>query len=185
MVLHEFGHQLLLKAHSKDIKNKADVLTLFIHWRLLRYGFICMGDGVSQSSIPSEVLPLNLGWNGDLRGYFLKYEVKKKTFLLSVHIKDDMTEIGLLSDSRVTKVGVDPHDCVTDSLYMDTKTSEDFAFLIDTDLIMPQGFKRVEEKWMALHKDTAIAADQASSKASAEGLNAVPPQGNLSYGKCL
>ena len=169
MVLHEFGHQLLLKAHSKDIKSRTDVLTLFVHWRLLRYGFICLGDGPSPSNIPSEVLPLNLGWDGDLRGYFLKYEVKKKQFLLSLHVKDDLTEIGLLSDMRVTKVAVDPNDCVTEQLYMDTGTSEDLAFLIDTDLIMPQGFCRVEEKWMAKagNKDPVEEAKKAAEAAAA------------------
>ena len=153
MPLHEFGLQICLKAHSKDIKTKEDVLTTFVHWRLLRYGFICMGDGPSPNNIPSEVLPLNLGWDGDLRGYFLKYENRRKQYLVSVHVKDGTCEIGLLSDARVTKIGIETDALVRDDQLINLEFSEEIACQIDTDLIMPQGFKRVDEKWLTEWQD--------------------------------
>lgn len=146
MVFREFGHQLLMKAHSKDIKTKGDVLLCFVHWRLLRFGFACNGEGPTPGEVPSEVLPLNLGFDGDLQGYFLKYEAKKKQYLLSVHLKEDGVDVGLLSDSRVTKVSVELDSVVTEDMLVDPESSEDFAFLLDCELIVPHGFRMVDEK---------------------------------------
>ena len=149
MVVHDFGFQLALKAHSKDIKNSFDVLLVITHWRLLRYGFICLGDGPSPGKLPSEILPLNLGWDGILKGYFLKYENMQKQFLLSLHIKGETAEIGLLSDSRVTKIAIQV-DQVVDAatLFPVMDNIEEISCRIDADLIEPLGFKKVTESWM-------------------------------------
>lgn len=148
-MVHDFGFQLVLKAHSKDIKNSYDVLIVLVHWRLLRYGFICLGDGPSSGKLPSEVLPLNLGWDGTLKGYFLKYENMAKQFLLSLHIKENGTEVGLLSDSRVTKVAVEIKNIVDpDTLVPNMDTIDELNCRIDNDLIEPLGFRKVQESWM-------------------------------------
>lgn len=153
MVLHEFGLQLCLKAHSRDIKTTADVLCCFMHWRLLRYGFICLGEGLSESRTPSEVLPLNLGWDGDLKGYFLKYENRRKQFLLSIYVRSNFAEVSLLSDAKVAKIDVDLLDVVTNDKHMDLTTSENLAFSIDMDIIHPLGFKKVDERWLQNWED--------------------------------
>ena len=175
-MLHEFGLQITLKAHSHDIRTLEDVMVCFIHWRLLRYGFICMGDGPSPENIPTEVLPLNMGWDGDLRGYFLKYQVRKKQYLLSVNMDGtgdaNTAEVGLLSDARVTKILIGVNDLVWKDLQINRELAEDIAFAIDTDLIQPQGFKRVDEKWLTNWDDRQALLDlqqQNADPGTAEG----------------
>ena len=84
----EFGLELILKAHSSEIKTRGDVIVLMVHWRLLRHSFLCVGDIHYYHSIPTELLPLNLGWDNDTGVYCLKYSYKRKLYILTVKIEE-------------------------------------------------------------------------------------------------
>lgn len=150
MVVHDFGMQTALKAHSKDIKNAHDVLAVLAHWRLLRFGFICLCEGPNGTCLPSEVMPLGLGWDGTLKGYYLKYENQGKHYLMSLTLKESGTaEVGLLSDSRVTKVAVDVAQVVdNESLLPIMANVDEISERLDSDLIEPLGFRRIDDNWL-------------------------------------
>ena len=80
----EFGFELCLKSHAEDIRTDTDIVMLLMHWRLLRHSFLSIGDMFDETLIPSELLPKNLGWNGEYERYMVKYTFKNKFFLCSV-----------------------------------------------------------------------------------------------------
>lgn len=44
-----FGFELFSKLHHSEIQKKEDVIILFVHWYLVKYGLRCIGVGDSVS----------------------------------------------------------------------------------------------------------------------------------------
>ena len=96
-----------------------------------------------------------MGWDGELQGYFLKYQNRQdRQYLLSVHLRGSDLEVGLLSDARVTKIAVSLEDAVYANLLPDMERMETTAYTIDGGLIQPHGFKPVDEKWLSNFRQT-------------------------------
>merc|ERR1712142_771101 len=134
----EFGLELCLKAHAEDIKTQSDVILCLLHWRLLRNSFLSIGDIFYVHSIPSELIPLNLGWNGDTGGYCVKYVYKQKLYVLLLTAPDEgikFMEAKLHSDTAIVTYKLRFDDCVDDNLVINMTACHALAKNIDTCLI--------------------------------------------------
>ena len=134
----EFGLELCLKSHAEDIKNQADVILNLIHWRLLRNSFLCIGDIYYIHSIPSELMPLNLGWNGDNGCYCIKYVYKQRLYVLLLTAPDgpqQSMEAKLHSDSEIVTYKCRFNDCVDNNLVINMSACHKLAKDVDTCLI--------------------------------------------------
>ncbi|XP_032677647.1 proteasome inhibitor PI31 subunit isoform X2 [Odontomachus brunneus] len=84
-----FGFELFSKLHHCEIQKKEDIIIIFVHWYLVKYGFRCIGIGDSNvfnaSQKGSELLPKD--WNTG-PSYALRY-VKNDTLYLFSGIKSD------------------------------------------------------------------------------------------------
>ena len=110
----EFGFELCLKGHSEDIKSRADVIVLMLHWRLLRSSFLSIGDIHYTHDIPTEILPLNLGWLGDNDSYILKYIFKNNTYILAITVKDVDLDVKLQSEKDIVSITLECNNSVVD-----------------------------------------------------------------------
>lgn len=97
----DWGFETMLRAHSNNIKTRGDVAMILVHWRLLRYGFRCIGDSVFLYKVPSELLPRNIGWDGQVTMYKVKYSFQGNVFLLELTVRDDRMDVRLFSDDTI------------------------------------------------------------------------------------
>lgn len=95
-----FGLELLFRCVSPSITKKTDVLVIFVHWKLISNGYLCLGleNETNQSGEASELLPNNWNTSDDLYQlkyikdgsvYILKCIIVEKQLLISfVRVKD-------------------------------------------------------------------------------------------------
>lgn len=131
----EFGFELCLKAHSEDIKNRADIILIMIHWRLLRHSFLCVGDVHYIHSVPSELIPLNLGWNGDDNSYLVFYAYKRQMYRLAVVVDDKRLTLKLWSESTISTVRLDMGSVLDDNLVVNMQRALMLCKKVDRQLI--------------------------------------------------
>ena len=131
----EFGLELCLKSHAEDVKTRNDVLLTIVHWRLLRHSFLCIGDIFFTHHIPSELLPLNLGWNGDVETYTVKYVFKNRLFILILICGTHHMDLKLHSDTEIVSVAIDIGDAVDNDMIINMDKCHTAARKIDKDLI--------------------------------------------------
>ena len=109
-----------------------------IHWRLLRHSFLCIGDIYYIHNIPSELMPLALGWNGDNMCYLIKYVYKQDLYVLILSMSetsDTVMDAKLHSDTAITSFKVKFNDCVDDNLVINMSACHALSRSIDTCLI--------------------------------------------------
>lgn len=131
----EFGFELCLKAHSEDIKNRADIILIMVHWRLLRHSFLCVGDVHYIHSVPSELIPLNLGWNGDDNSYLVFYAYKRQMYRLAVVCQDKLLTLKLWSEKTIATVRLDTGTVMDDALVVNMQKALALCKKIDRQLI--------------------------------------------------
>lgn len=133
----EFGFELCLKAQAEDIKTRSDVVLMLLHWRLLRHSFLCIGDFHYTHHIPSELIPLNLGWNASTNLYSLKFAYKQHMFLLNMSAIDEngIVQIKLYSETEIVTLNVDVQDACDESLIVNMQKCYTAAKQIDKELI--------------------------------------------------
>ena len=105
----EFGFELCLKSHAEDIRTGVDIVTILVHWRLLRHSFLCLGDLLDgDEEVPTELLPRNLGWNGEHESYVLRYAFKGRLYICTISAVDQDVIVCLQSetDTRMAKFRV-------------------------------------------------------------------------------
>ena len=135
----EFGLELCLKAQSEDIKTKSDIILILVHWRLLRHSFLCVGDVHYVHSIPSELLPINLGWNGDDGTYLIKYSYKRKLYMMALLVEPgNLLTVRLWADQFITSVRLNIGTVLTDELVINLQKCLTLCRVIDRDLIEKQ-----------------------------------------------
>ncbi|BES87667.1 proteasome inhibitor [Nesidiocoris tenuis] len=85
-----FGWDLMYKVSENDLKKKEDVLTLVIHYVIIKNGFRCVGLGddktLAGTETTSELLPN--GWNS-AECYALRYSREQDLFILKGVPVDD------------------------------------------------------------------------------------------------
>ncbi|XP_003490801.1 proteasome inhibitor PI31 subunit [Bombus vosnesenskii] len=102
-----FGFELVQEIYNNQITKKEDVLILFVHWYLIKYGFRCIGIGDSKAFEPTEkgsqLLPE--GWN-TRPNYALRYIKDSKLFIFHGIKSDEDLLINLLKvdDQNVSNV---------------------------------------------------------------------------------
>lgn len=138
----EFGLELCLKAHSEDIKNRKDVLICLCHWRMLRHALLCVGDGgpdlceAGGSVAPSELLPLNLGWDGAADRYSVRYSFKSRPFTLTLWPgAGGQVELSLQSAENIVSIKADTETSVDDHMVVNMHNCHDLCKRIDSELI--------------------------------------------------
>ena len=127
--------ELCLKSHAEDVKTRNDVLLIIVHWRLLRHSFLCIGDVFFTHHIPSELLPLNLGWNGDTESYCCKFVYKKSLYVLILICGLHHMDVKLHSDTNIVSLAVDIGDAVDEDLVINMDKCHAIAKKLDKDLI--------------------------------------------------
>ena len=150
----EFGFELSLKAHSEDVKSKNDALMLMIHWRMLRHSFLCIGDLNYAHFVPTELLPINLGWIGDNQDtvYTARYVYCEILYTLFVQCNAEGTccDVKLSSDTEVARFALDVTGCVDDDLTINMERCHQVALDLDTNLIQPVLYARRQTELMGL-----------------------------------
>lgn len=99
-----FGWDLIYKVTESDLNKKEDVMTLLVHFVLIRNGYRCIGLGDDKTftgtEASSEILPK--GWNTD-KNYAIRYGRENELYILRGVPVDDNMVYNLL---RVEKLAV-------------------------------------------------------------------------------
>jgi len=112
-----FGWETIFNGQKDILQTPADVLVLFTHWKLLKEGFLCVGNGESNSGSGSEVLPP--GWNSDSSVYQLTYQDSSKNkYILKVLLSGDNVIINLLRccDNKTTDVTINIQEHIGENI---------------------------------------------------------------------
>ena len=134
-----YGLELTLLTHSKAIKTKADLLTVWFHWCMLKNGFLNYGTEFSDNLCASENLPANLGWNGDKCAYILRYFKIGLPFAVSLNLTGKCSQVAVTVCTLHATLRV----CITidDVIDQDFQLREDMissmTMLIDQTLLQP------------------------------------------------
>jgi proteasome inhibitor subunit 1 (PI31) len=104
------GLELCYEAFRSKLKRNADAIVLFVHWYLIKRGFVCIIDGQK-----TEILPKN--WNDDGDNlYVIDYSHESKGYELKVLVSDGSLIINLMrkSNERTANITCNIKDHVTD-----------------------------------------------------------------------
>nr|ABM55622.1 hypothetical protein [Maconellicoccus hirsutus] len=100
-----FGWELLVNNVKNDINKKEDVLTLLVHFSLIKAGFKCVGINddwkAEEVEISTELLPKE--WNAG-KEYVFRYRYKDEKFVLRSCHSDQSTIIFNLMQTEKLKV---------------------------------------------------------------------------------
>jgi hypothetical protein len=104
------GLELCYEAFRSKLKRNSDAIVLFVHWYLIKRGFVSIIDGRK-----TEILPNN--WNDDGDNlYVIDYSYESKGYELKVLVSDGSLIINLMrkSNERTANVACNIKDHVTD-----------------------------------------------------------------------
>ncbi|XP_014251779.1 proteasome inhibitor PI31 subunit [Cimex lectularius] len=142
-----FGWDLIYAVSENDIRKKEDVLTLVIHYVLIRNGYRCIGLGDSReltgNEPSSEVLPK--GWNAG-SSYSIRYVHDNSLYVLrGVPVAENIV-FNLLkgNDLNVSNVAFNAQNTVKSLKGPVTSLLEDYRQVID----------KVRTELLEPHKDT-------------------------------
>ncbi|CAH1407797.1 unnamed protein product [Nezara viridula] len=110
-----FGWDLMYKVSEKDLKKKEDVLTLFIHYLLIKTGYKCIGLGedkaLTGNEVTTETLPTE--WN-KCGTYSIRYMYNNSLFILKGIPLEENIVYNLLNsgEMKVTNAAFNVHNTV-------------------------------------------------------------------------
>ncbi|XP_014282723.1 proteasome inhibitor PI31 subunit [Halyomorpha halys] len=137
-----FGWDLMYKVSEKDLKKKEDVITLFIHYLLIKAGYKCIGLGedkaLTGNEVATETLPTD--WNSGLT-YSLRYIYNNSLFIFKGIPLDDNIVYNLLhaAEMKVTNAAFNVQTTVE-------ATSGPLATLIPSH---EQVMKKIQQEFIA------------------------------------
>jgi len=111
------GLESSFAAAKGDIRVANDALVLFIHWKLVQDGLLCIGSGNDQSRSGSELLPN--GWSSDPTVYTLNYtDNTSNSYTLKVIVSDDSAICNLIrnKDNKTTDVTITTKQYIQEDL---------------------------------------------------------------------
>lgn len=133
----DFGLQSVLRSHYPFIKNKADVLVVWLHWMLLRNLFKGHGGEMALTEEYTEHLPRSLGWNGEKNTYLLKYEANKRLYSLGIYLRGSVAECSLVTLQRSLKVSIPIDNFIRHDFTMKAETADQFTEDMENEFIKP------------------------------------------------
>lgn len=133
----DFGLQSVLRSHYPFIKNKADVLVVWLHWMLLRNLFKGHGGEMALTEELTEHLPRSLGWNGEKQTYLLKYEANNRLYSVGVYIRGNNADCCLVTLQRSLKVSIPIDHLIRHDFTMKAETADQFTEDMEKEFIKP------------------------------------------------
>ena len=107
----EFGLESVMKSHNKFVKTRSDIAVVWIHYIFLRNLMKSLGGDNAITEKATEVLPRNLGWNGEKQSYLLKYCLDDRVFALGIWVRGNILDCSFVTLQRSLKIGI-PIDAV-------------------------------------------------------------------------
>ena len=131
----DFGFELELRAHSENIKTRADVAMVLVHWRLSRYHFRCIGDSVFMYKVPSELLPQPIGWDGTVETYKVKYSRKGIIYLVEMTLKGDEMTVKAYTEDKIVTTRMNVGSAIGEDLNVNMARVRSLADRLDRNLV--------------------------------------------------
>lgn len=114
------GLELLFQSALPTIATKQDALVVFVHWKLISKGFLCVGLGNEQALRPNEdgteLLPAN--WNESHEVYALHYSKDDKLYLMNAVLIDGqlIIKIATIDDEHCSFIALECATLIGDNL---------------------------------------------------------------------
>lgn len=149
----EFGLESVLRSHNPFIKNRSDVMVVWMHYCMLRNLYKTYGGEGSVTEEKTEHLPRGLGWNGERNIYLLKYEFKNMSFALGIFIRDNEADCSLVTLSRSLRIGIPVNSLVLPDLTMNDRVCDKFTEVVEVNFIIPMTQKTFLKGFDTLESD--------------------------------
>merc|ERR1719411_293123 len=144
------------------MKTRSDVVIIWMHYVLCRNLMKSLGGEAAVTEKPTEMLPRNLGWNGEKQCYLLKYCLGNRVVALGCWVRGKNLECSLVTLCRSLKIGLPISVLVRNDMSMDGDSVDRFTDDLEQEFVCP--FLYAKEEAPTAQDDSLVADDASPDK---------------------
>ena len=113
------------------------LLVVWLHYILMRNLFKSLGGDNAITDKMTEVLPRNLGWNGEKQAYLLKYTFENKTFAMGIWVRGNVLDCSFVTLQRSLKIGIPLEEIIRFDMTIAPNVVDQFTDSVEREFICP------------------------------------------------